>query len=265
MPLYPGIRHRACSNNEEAVLDVIVCPDAQRVAEECADRVMALLERSKNDSRGPRVGFPTGKTPLPFFAALADRHSQGAAVTERIRPFALDEYRGAARTHPSSFALFLVTHVVKPLAIPSASALVLDGAAVDADAECARYERALAADGGIELAVLGLGANGHVAFNEPGSVATSITRVLALTPESRAAARSDFPPPERVPTEALSVGIATLMSARALILIVTGASKAAILARALTGPKSPDVPASLLRDHPSFTVLADPAAAAGAP
>lgn len=242
-------------------MNVLVLNDTAAVGEECAHRVEALL--GQTGAKGPRVGFPTGKTPFPFFAALTAKRKRGLA-TEQIRPFALDEYRGVPPSHPASFAQFLRRHVVEPLGVPPGQVLSFDGAATDAQAECARYERALSSDGGVDLVVLGLGANGHVAFNEPGSNASSVTRVLPLTPASIEAARAEFPN-EKVPTEALSIGITTILAAREVILLVTGASKAAILSQALTGPQTPVVPASLVRDHPSFTVLADESAATQLP
>jgi len=205
-----------------------------------------------------RIGFPTGATPLPLFAELARRRGAGLR-TETIRPFALDEYRGVPASHPASLASFLRRLVVEPLGMAAEAFLHFDGTAAEPSAECARYEAALTE--GIDLAILGLGSNGHVAFDEPGSARDSRTRIVDLTPGSIAAARPAFPG-QPAPTQALTVGIATLLAARSLMLLVTGAGKADILHRALRSPQGPEVPASFLRDHPGLLVVADRAAAA---
>jgi glucosamine-6-phosphate deaminase len=226
--------------------------DPGEVARQAADCVAEVLAARP----GALVGFPTGRTPLPLYAALLARRPAGV---EALRPFALDEYRGLGPASPQSFAAFLRRHVVEPLGLDPASLLSLDGAADDADAECRRYER-LVGGGAADLVVLGLGGNGHVAFNEPGSDAGSRTRLLDLTPESIRGAAADFPPGAAVPRQALTIGIATILEARRVLLLVTGAAKAGILRAALEGPETPQVPASFLRRHPDLRVLADAAA-----
>jgi len=231
--------------------------DPDEVAQAAARQVADLLAARPQ----ALVGFPTGRTPLPFFRALAQHRGDGLA-TDGLRPFALDEYRGVAASSPQSFASFLRRHLVEPLGLDLARLHSLDGTAADAEAECGRYESAVGG-GAADLVILGLGANGHVAFNEPGSGADSRTRVVDLTPESIRAAAADFPAGTAAPTQALTIGIATILEARAVLLLVTGASKAGILRAALVGPETPQVPASFLRRHPDLRVLADEAAAQG--
>jgi glucosamine-6-phosphate deaminase len=229
--------------------------DALEVAHQAAECVAEVLAARP----GPLVGFPTGRTPLPFYEALATRRPAGV---EALRPFALDEYRGLGPASPHGFAAFLRRHLVEALGLDPARLLSLDGAAEDPEAECRRYE-GLVGGGAADLVVLGLGGNGHVAFNEPGSGPESRTRVLELTPESVRAAAADLPPGTAVPSQALTIGIATILEARRVLLMVTGPGKAAILRAALQGPETPLVPASFLRRHPNLRVLADAAAAGG--
>ena len=223
-----------------------------------AARTVAELLAARPDAR---VGFPTGRTPLPFFAALAERRREGF-VFDRLRPFALDEYRGLPPSAPQTFGSFLRRHLVEPLGIDPGRLLFVDGSAADPEAECRRYE-ALVGGGGADLVILGLGANGHIAFNEPGSGPDSRTRVVDPTPEPIAGAAADFPAGAAVPRQALTIGVATILEARAVMLLVTGGSKARILRAALEGPETPEVPASFLRRHPALRVLADEAAAQG--
>jgi glucosamine-6-phosphate deaminase len=241
-------------------MEIIRCASEVDVAIAVADRVVALL-RGKPDAR---IGFPTGKTPVLFYRELARRKAAGLDTT-RMRAFGLDEYWGIEASHPQSFAAFLRTHLIIPLGIPPENVLCVNGAAADPAAEGARYEAALAAGGGIDMVILGLGANGHVAFNEPGSPRDSRTRVLSLATDTVASVRSDFPPGTKVPGEAVSIGIATILSGREILLLVTGEKKAEILKKALLLPKTEAVPASLIRDHPRFTLIVDRGAARDLP
>ncbi|RLE28331.1 glucosamine-6-phosphate deaminase, partial [Candidatus Acetothermia bacterium] len=133
------------------------------------------------------------------------------------------------------------------------------------EAECARYEELIREAGGIDLAVLGLGGNGHIAFNEPGTPFESTIHVAELSQETREAEAAAFGGVDRVPEKAITMGIRTVMNAREIFLLVSGEEKAEVLSRALTGPITPEVPASVLQLHPRLTVLADAAAAGSLP
>jgi len=153
--------------------EIVRCEAAEGVAIEAARRIETL----RRSVPAARIGFPTGATPLPLFAELARRRAAGLR-TETARPFALDEYRGVPSSHPGSFASFLRRLVVEPLGMSAEAFLHFDGTAAEPSAECARYEAALTE--GIDLAILGLGSNGHVAFDEPGSARDSRTRIVDL-------------------------------------------------------------------------------------
>ena len=208
--------------------------------------------------RRTRVLLPTGHTPRGLYAALRDHAADGSLPSEELTVLGLDEYLGLGAEDPRSFRASLDAELA---GIPMGRREALDGAAADPAAEAARYQAVLDT-APVDLAVLGLGRDAHVAFNEPGSGPGDGVRRVALNPSTIAAAAADFGGAERVPREALTVGLRTLLAARELLLMVTGAEKAEALHEALEGPIGPDAPASLLRGHPCLTVLCDRAAAA---
>ncbi|HEY3368761.1 MAG TPA: glucosamine-6-phosphate deaminase [Symbiobacteriaceae bacterium] len=216
-----------------------------------AELVAALVQR------GDRcvLGLPTGKTPLGLYRELAARRLDWRGVAT----FNLDEYVGLSPEHPASFRSFMRRNLFDLCAQPPRWAIP-DGSAPDLTAECLRYEAALAEAGPIDLLILGLGRNGHIGFNEPGSPLDSATRVVTLSAETRAVNRSDFPADEAVPARAITMGIGTMLKARRILLLAGGAEKAPALAAALSGPVTPAVPASALQLHPDVIVLADAAA-----
>ena len=205
-----------------------------------------------------RVLLPTGHTPRGLYAALRDHAADGSLPSEDLTVLGLDEYLGVGADDPRSFHASLDGELA---GIPIGRREALDGAATDPAAEAARYQAVLDT-APVDLAVLGLGRDAHVAFNEPGSQPGDGVRRVGLNPSTIAAAAADFSGADRVPREALTVGLRTLLAARELLLIVTGADKAEALRAALEGPIGPAAPASLLRGHPCLTVLCDRAAAA---
>jgi len=205
-----------------------------------------------------RVLLPTGHTPREMYAALRGHWADGSLPTSHVAVLGLDEYLGLGGEDPRSFRATLDRELD---AMPLGRREALDGAAADPAVEAERYQAVLDA-APIDLAVLGLGRDGHVAFDEPGSRATDRVRRVALTPTTVADAAADFHGAENVPAEALTVGLSTLLAAREVLVIVTGAEKAQALHAMLEGPAGPQSPASLLRDHPRLTVICDRSAAA---
>jgi glucosamine-6-phosphate deaminase len=222
-----------------------------------ADVVAALLADRLSDRPDLVVCLPTGATPLPVYerlpAVLASRRVSAAAATIVL----LDEYLGLPAGHPARCDEVLRRHVVAPLA--PAGFVSFDVDRLEAPAACRAYDDAVAATGGLDLVVLGLGRNGHVGMNEPGSAADALTRLVELTPSTREAAIAYGA--DRPPTQGVTLGMAGILAAREVWLLATGSGKAAILDATLHGPISPDVPASLLRRHPRFRILADGPAA----
>jgi glucosamine-6-phosphate deaminase len=204
-----------------------------------------------------RLGLPTGATPRRVYAELVARHRGRGLSFRGVSSFNLDEYWPMPAADGRSFAAFMQRQLLEHVDLPAGQAHAPDGLAPREELvfRAADYERLLCEGGGPDLVLLGLGRNGHVAFNEPGSATDSRTRLVLLAGASRRDAAGD------VPGHALTIGVHTLRRARRLRMLVTGAAKAAIVARALQGPVTRGVPASLLRGHADFRVILDAAAA----
>ena len=205
---------------------------------------------------GVRLLLPTGRTPIGMYAALRAHSADGSLPTERATVFQLDEYAGLSPADERSFSSYLGREL---RGLDFAAFHSLDGSA-DPDAEAARHQ-ALLDETPVDLAVLGLGRDGHVAFDEPGSTLDTGVRRVRLAQQTRADAAAELGGLEQVPHDAITVGLRTIARARAILLLVTGEAKAEPLAAMLEGPAGPHCPASLLRDHPRLTILCDRAAA----
>lgn len=209
------------------------------------------------------LGLPTGRTPLPFYAALRTASDERRADWSGVRTFNLDEFVGLGPESPRSFRAYMQRELFDAVALAPEAIGFLDGTAPDLDAECARYERAITAAGGIDLLILGIGSNGHVGFNEPGPSLVARTHRARLLPATRASNAAWFDDDlDRVPEEALSMGMATILQARSVVLVATGASKAAAVEGVRSGPITTALPASFLQLHPEVTVMLDAAATA---
>jgi glucosamine-6-phosphate deaminase len=241
-------------------LDLVVVSSAAEVCRRAADVVAETLA-AKPDAV---LALPAGNTPRPLYAELVRRHRGGEVSFAHAAAFTLDEYAGLPADHPMSFRRLVDEALLRHVDLPAARAHAPDGLAVDRAAECARYERAIAEAGGFDLALLGIGGNGHIAFNEPPAPFSSRTRVVTLAAATRAAVATQFSAAlvvTPVPAEALTIGISTILDARRCVLIAYGAGKAEAVARMLCGPATPEVPASALQLHPNATVIVDQAAA----
>ena len=226
---------------------ILAASSPQDLGAAAADAVLERLGARSN----PVLGIATGSSPLPLYEQLARRSRD----LPRLRGFALDEYLGLPPGHPQSYREVVRREVVEPLGLDPADVEVPDGGAADPELAAAEYEASIRAAGGIDVQVLGIGSNGHLAFNEPGSALDSRTRVVELTASTREANARFFPSLGEVPTHALTQGLGTIREARSLVLVASGAGKAEAIAAALNGPVSPDVPASVLQLHPDVTVL----------
>ena len=202
------------------------------------------------------LALPTGRTPIPLYDALAARHEKGAVDFSGVRGFNLDELVLPAHD-PRTFHSYMERHAWGRTGLKRERCDIPDGGAGDLEAECRRYEAAIEATGGLDLAILGVGADGHVAYNMPGpmTLATHVTRL----PDGLAASLGV--PPEAWPLRALTMGIGTIRGARSLLVLATGASKATAIRALVHGPEDPDWPCSFLGKHPDLELLIDPAAA----
>lgn len=230
--------------------------DAGAVARRAADIVAEALRADP----ALVLGLATGETMRPFYADLVARHRRGEISFARATTFNLDEFVGMPASDPGSFAAYMHDLFFDHVDLPPGRAHLPRGDAADPDAEAARYEAAIAAAGGIGLQMLGIGTNGHLAFNEPGAAPTSRTRVTMLEPSTREANAARFPG-GATPSRAITMGLGTIFEARELVLLATGAPKAEAVARMVEGPAGPDCPATVLALHPRATVLLDPGAA----
>lgn len=209
------------------------------------------------------LGLPTGRTPVPLYHELVTLHQAGRADFSRATTFNLDEFAGLRGDDPRSYRAFMQRHLFDGINLPSRRINFLNGAALSAAAECARYERAIARAGGIDLLILGLGTNGHIGFNEPADALVAATHATTLSVDTRRANRALFDGrAPAVPKRALSMGMATILHARRIVLMATGAAKARCVDRMINGPVTPHLPGSFLQLHPDVEILLDRAAAA---
>ena len=240
-------------------LQIHLAPGLDELGEAAANAVLARLHAANRPQGLPVLGVATGSSPLPLYQALARRQDE----LPQLRAFALDEYLGLPAGHPQSYAEVVRREVVEPLGLDGANVAVPDGGAADPEHAGAEYDAAITAAGGVDVQILGIGSNGHLAFNEPGSALDSRTRVVQLTESTREANARFFSSLDDVPTHALTQGLGTIFEARSLVLLAVGRSKAQAVAAALQGPVTPKVPASILQLHPDVTVLLADGAGAG--
>ena len=206
--------------------------------------------------------LPTGRTPQRFYSELAALHRAKEVDFSRATTFGLDEFAGIAPTDPRSYRAFMQRHLFDHVNFSPRRIRFLNGMAADPDRECRQYDRAIARVGGIDLMILGLGRNGHIGFNEPGPFLIAHTHPTRLAAETRRANLALFGTRADVPRAALSIGIATILQARRIVLIAMGTAKARTVARMVDGPVTPRLPASFLQLHPRTELWLDRAAAA---
>ena len=239
-------------------MDVVICPDGEAVGREAAAVVARVVRQS-----GPQVvlGVATGSSPLTMYAALTRMVEDGELDLSQARAFALDEYVGLPPGHPESYAAVVARTVTEPLRMNPELVRTPNGCADDVYAAAEEYEAAIAEAGGIDVQVLGIGANGHIGFNEPTSSLMSRTRPMVLTAKTRADNARFFDSPDQVPRHCLTQGLGTIMDAREMVLVAQGEAKADAIAGVVEGPVTTMCPASVLQFHPRVTIIVDEAAA----
>jgi glucosamine-6-phosphate deaminase len=230
----------------------------ERVARALALRMASLLAAQP----AAVLGLPTGRTPIPLYRALVGLYRTGRADFSRATTFNLDEFVGLARDDPRGYHGFMRRHLFDHVNLDARRIHLLNGAAADLAKECARYERAIEKAGGIDLQILGLGLNGHIGFNEPARALVATTHRTRLRQATRRANAALFGHRLRnVPAEGLSMGMATILRAKRIVLLATGASKSRCVARMVDGSVTPRLPASFLQLHGDAEVWLDRAAA----
>ena len=239
------------------ILKVETAADAARLA---ADRFQELICVKP----ACVLGLATGSTPVPLYRELIARERAGLIDFSRVRSVNLDEYKGLAPGHPQSYRRFMQENLFDHISIRPENTYVPDGLTTDVAAMCAAYERTIEDLGGVDLQLLGLGHDGHIGFNEPCDHFPVRTHEVALTESTRQANARFFASEAEVPAAAYTMGVGTVMAARRVLMIVTGADKTEVLRRAFFGPVTPWVPASILQFHPDVTLICDRAAWDGA-
>jgi glucosamine-6-phosphate deaminase len=237
---------------------ITVLDSSDDVAAALAERVASTL-RAKPDAV---LGLASGRTPVDGYAELRRLHAAGTTDWSRASTFNLDEFAGIDSRHRGSFRTFMERHLFEGVNLRAERIHFLNGAAKDLNAECDRYEAAIVAAGGIDLQLLGIGTNGHIGFNEPGDdlpVRTHRVRLMESTRRDNAMLFDNDP--SRVPAEALSMGIGTILRARRIVLVATGDKKAECIRQATSGRLTTRVPASMLQVHSDVELLLDREAA----
>ena len=208
------------------------------------------------------LGLPTGSSPLLIYREFIKMHKEGKLSFKNVHTFNMDEYIGLPVNHPQSYRYFMMENLFNHIDIDLKNTHFLDGMTDNYEKECAKYEDAITAEGGINLFLGGMGTNGHIAFNEPGSLFSSRTRLITLNEETlQANSRFFDDDPSKVPKTALTVGIATVMDAREVVIIVTGKNKARALKAVAEGEANELWPLSCLQNHPNSIIVCDKDAA----
>lgn len=238
-------------------MEVIIQKDAAAAAT-LAARLMADALRAKPNMV---FGLATGRTMERLYAILATMHREEGLDFSKARSFNLDEYIGLAPTDPCSYRYYMDEHLFSHINIKKKNTHLPNGVAKDLDAECRKYEEKITACGGIDFQLLGIGATGHIGFNEPLSAMRSRTRPKALAEGTIAVNKTLFDDPKRIPKRAITMGVGTILDSRRCLMLVTGKEKANIVAKAVEGPITSMISATALQLHPRCTVIVDEAAA----
>lgn len=238
-------------------MEVTIWPDSDSASVFAADIVDKQITK-KPDSV---LGVPTGGTPLKMYAELVKRHSEGNLDFRRVSTFNLDEYVGLDPTHPSSYAAYMRQNFLQYINIQFSNVHIPNGTATDLISCCNDYEKLIKNAGGIDLLFLGIGTDGHIGFNEPTSSFRSKTRLKMLTDQTRKDNSKYFKSMADVPEYVITMGIATIMEARRIVLLAFGKKKADIVAAMIEGPLASMVPASILQMHEKTMIILDDEAA----
>ena len=211
------------------------------------------------------LGLATGSSPIGTYDQLVEKYENGDLDFAKVSSVNLDEYRGLDHENDQSYYYFMHEHLFDRVNIDAENTIVPDGTNPDAEAECKRYEELIRSYGGVDLQLLGLGHNGHIGFNEPAPVFEKETHCVDLTESTIEANKRFFASADDVPKQAYTMGIGTIMRAKKILVVVSGADKADIVAKAFFGDVTPEVPASILQMHPDVTIVGDAEALAKIP
>lgn len=238
-------------------MKIIIAKDYNDMSQKAAQQIMSQVT-FKEDSI---LGLATGSSPLGTYKKLIEFYQAGLIDFSKATSFNLDEYLGVPPDNPQSYRFFMEDNLLNHINIPKERTFVPNGMATDVQKECDSYEEQIKSYGGVDLQLLGIGHNGHVGFNEPSTYFTPPTHQITLKEETIRANARFFNSIEEVPTQAVTMGIQTIMSARKVLLVASGKEKAGTIQKTLQGKIDPQVPASILQLHPDCTFILDPEAA----
>ena len=234
----------------------IVCENYDEVSKEAFKVMKTVLDKGN-----PVLGLATGSSPVGLYKEMIRDHKENGTSYKNILTWNLDEYVGIPRTHEQSYWTFMHENLFNFIDIPEENIHVPVGESEDEEAECEKYEESMKGHT-VDIQVLGIGSDGHIAFNEPGTPFDSLTHLMDLTEQTRKDNARFFDNDiNQVPKRSITMGLASIMRAKKIIVIATGENKAEAVYGMLKGPKTTDCPASILQDHPDVTVLLDKAAA----
>jgi len=236
---------------------VVHLPDPETVANFAATEIRRQIELNPHSV----LGLATGGTPVGVYRRLIELHRNDGLSFRHVTTFNLDEYIGMSSDHPQSYRMFMHEHLFRHIDIHPEKTHLPSGDASNLQDECREYEARIRQAGGIDLQLLGIGSDGHIAFNEPGSSLASRTRIKTLAERTRLDNARFFESPELVPPAAITMGIGTILDATRILLIATGSSKAEVVQATVEGPITSLVPATALQLHANVTIVVDDAAA----
>jgi glucosamine-6-phosphate deaminase len=243
---------------EVMTLKLITTSDYEKLSQQAAEQVISRITGKPSLN----LGLATGSTPTGLYKELIRDHQQNKTSYKEINTFNLDEYIGIPKKDRHSYHYFMCEHLFEHIDIPLEQTHIPDGTAKDLDEECRRYEQFINEHGGIDLQILGIGQNGHIGFNEPGTPFDSRTHIIDLAESTRKANARFFESIEDVPKQAITMGIDSIMDSKEIFLLVSGSAKAKALERLMNGDISEQFPASVLKKHGNVTIFADKEATA---
>lgn len=239
-------------------MKIIEVTDYQQMSNKAAEYIIKKVIQNPSI----KLGFATGGTPIGTYKCLIDDHHKNGTAYQKVTTFNLDEYIGLSNENKNSYRYFMNNQLFNYIDINKAKTNIPSGIAADFQEECHRYEDLINQHGGIDLQILGIGSNGHIGFNEPGTSFASKTHIVELASSTIQANARFFNEIEEVPTKAITMGISTIMKSKEILLLVSGEKKREALFRLLNGEISESFPASVLKNHPCVTIIADKAAIA---
>ena len=234
-------------------MEIIEAKNYDEMSEKAAQLILTKVKQTPSLV----LGLATGGTPVGTYQHLVDDYQAHRTSYQHVHTVNLDEYVGIEKENPTSYHTYMNEHLFQHIDIPIEQTYLPNAMAKDLQAECQKYEELIEDLGGIDLQILGIGVNGHIGFNEPGTSFESTTNVVELTASTREKNACYFDNPFNVPTHAVTMGISTIMKSKQIVLLVSGKQKAHILYKLLTEPTNEQVPASILKQHDHVTIIAD--------